>query len=369
MTRLTVLVSIAQVACSLHVQLRVAQDNCTGVLCGQTKSLLSSPSAALESHNESISSGPLADKLHIWTEDVFKSYNDMGCRIISQEKDHISRPICSHTLLSNQINSSAFLTEIPTFYISLTDANSKKWLQDYGRLSKNIKVVHGVLGTDRAAVESHVTEKYAAFQQIAPGVLGCTLSHLRAIQSAYETGSDVALILESDARPHLAPWWTQSVDEFARSLPDGWEGAQLQWLSQPRYGEPKLKYNVNATSTKQYIKFASWGTGAYLIHRRGMRRILSKLWNDKLQKFHVAEFRNDCSDFTADGCLLSFKPTSVLRPSMLTSIYRAVPPMFTSSWHESSVQSRDQLWMKKSLCDDIKSTVHFEKMCWRRLLR
>ena len=35
--------------------------------------------------------------------------------------------------------------------------------------------------------------------------------------------------MEDDATPTLAPWWPLSLEDFAESLPEGWEAAQVMY--------------------------------------------------------------------------------------------------------------------------------------------
>jgi hypothetical protein len=67
-------------------------------------------------------------------------------------------------------------------------------------------------------VEAMVTDPYSAFasllQKQGPGVLGCTLSHLRAIHEAYKSGSELAIIAEDDITPDYAPCVDAYVSHF-----------------------------------------------------------------------------------------------------------------------------------------------------------
>ena len=78
-----------------------------------------------------------------------------------------------------------------------------------------------------------ITEPYSAMMtpqlKNRPGVIGCTLGHLRALLTSWENGDEYALIMEDDATATLAPWWPLSLEDFVDSLPAGWEAAQLMY--------------------------------------------------------------------------------------------------------------------------------------------
>lgn len=288
-------------------------------------------------------------------------------------------------------------TSIPTYFISCDQASADTWSENYASLFKNLHRVSCVLGADNAAVEGHAVQNltelikgrggvddylgdhYEVLKTPTPGVIGCILSHLVSIKTAHESGDEVALILETDAMP-LSPWWTQSIEEFVESLPSDWESAQLSWQTPPKghiHKQTQESYEtLKYRRTKQrFINGSSWGTAAYLIHRRGIRKVMSRLLNSTSGKFDLAHMRRKCPSLTADDCLMNFTP---LRGTPLgdmlnykpinTRSYMAVPPMFTYSNHLSFTVPTGKEHHKprgvKSLCDDMNSAASYSgKTC------
>lgn len=264
-----------------------------------------------------------------------------------------------------------YLTSIPTYYITLHGQLEKEWQGKYQALFKNFHIVDGVLGKNPEHVEAIITEPYE--NMMTPelkdkrGVIGNTLSHVKAIKQAWDNGDQVALVLESDALPDLAPWWPQSLEKFSGLLPRDWQLAQLSWTTVEE--NDWMKYYQKAEG-KFHVERPSYGSVAYLISRRGMRRMMSRLYDRKSGKFNVAPMRERCRYFTADDCLLSCSVWDDLRKwlpgkrALFEHVYQAVPPRFTSEVHESAVQEDTKEWVTKSFCDDIHSALLFnEKNC------
>jgi GR25 family glycosyltransferase involved in LPS biosynthesis len=97
--------------------------------------------------------------------------------------------------------------------------------------------------------------------------IGCTLSHLRAIKQAYESGTEIAMICEDDvwfSTISLVPDLTQVV----RNAPSDWEILQIQNQNMKTVSIDDLKYTRNAAPKIMF------GAACYLINRRGMKTII-----------------------------------------------------------------------------------------------
>eukprot|EP00927_Polykrikos_kofoidii_P005887 TRINITY_DN12355_c0_g1_i3.p1 TRINITY_DN12355_c0_g1~~TRINITY_DN12355_c0_g1_i3.p1 ORF type:complete len:411 (+),score=38.38 TRINITY_DN12355_c0_g1_i3:34-1233(+) len=300
-----------------------------------------------------------------WQDSVLHRFGTMSCKDLAlkslpTEAAAAVGQCAWHLQKRQQPLHSGFVTNVPTFYVALDGDVARNWLANFSAFTSNLRIVDGILGTNRNDVERMVTQKYkflmSPWLSARPGVLGCLLSHLRAIKSAYDLGLDYALILESDALPDLAPWWPQSLEEYISTLPEGWQASQLAWTTLP--GQASEKYS-GVRRAAQFVQVPSFGSVAYLIHRRGMDRIVSRLWDMKRGKFNLLPLLSSCTYPTSDDCLLSF--TALVRPRrpLLDSrhIYQASPPMFTSFNRRSDVQSEEKKWVTQSFCDDISSAL------------
>lgn len=163
-------------------------------------------------------------------------------------------------------------------------------------------------------------------QQPASNVeLAHMLSHLLAIRKAYSSGDDVAMIVEDNALP-LLPAWDISLEEYALSLPDRWEVSQMQWSGK------ELGSKLGHVADKTFEQGPRSGSAAYLIHRRGMERIMSKFMNTKMRD--VYEIKAKCESMRVDTCLFGYSDEtqysnqSTRPPTQSTNVYRSVRPLF-----------------------------------------
>lgn len=107
---------------------------------------------------------------------------------------------------------------------------------------------------------------------ITPEEYCCTLSHLRAIRTAWFAGDEVALILEDDMRIIRYP-----DSQLLETAPDGWEILQMMAM-----GDLAVQ---NMQKAEQWVPWCAglWSTGAYIINRAGMIRVLDQYAPHKQQ--------------------------------------------------------------------------------------
>ena len=101
--------------------------------------------------------------------------------------------------------------------------------------------------------------------------IGCSLSHIRAIYTAYKNGDRFALIMEDDIYNSFEYLWRENLTKIISSIPEDTECVQLHCINPDVISEMLL--------TKQ--KFVdwrdnSWGMGCYYITRKGMHKIVQK---------------------------------------------------------------------------------------------
>ena len=100
--------------------------------------------------------------------------------------------------------------------------------------------------------------------------VACVTSHLRTIRQAYNNGDELALILEDDVI--IPSGFRAKIAGLLSDAPRAWEVIQLT----PKNGDVLEQFR------EIHDNFVSWmpqyyGTGSYLINRRGMKRLLDKL--------------------------------------------------------------------------------------------
>lgn len=157
--------------------------------------------------------------------------------------------------------------------------------------------------------------------------LGTSLSHLGAIYTAFDSGAEVALILEDGVTPDLLPTWTKTLGSYVDSLPEDWTLAQLSASGSAETVE-KLFFDWQrkrrlspgwSLPTLPKGSRSLRGTQAYLISRRGMQRLV-RAYRTPTEKIDVCSMT--CVEF--EECLLS-------DGVKLDENFRvATPPLFVS---------------------------------------
>ena len=108
-----------------------------------------------------------------------------------------------------------------------------------------------------------------AFGKHKANIVACTLSHIIAVKTAYQSGADLAVIAEDDASWLLAPWWQESLSSLAKRMPlppDSPFTIELYSHAYfPRKGLRKDQHN--------------WGGTAYVVNRSGMKRLLETVFH------------------------------------------------------------------------------------------
>ncbi len=105
--------------------------------------------------------------------------------------------------------------------------------------------------------------------------IGCCLSHITAIYTAWSNGNEYALICEDDVDFFLGVEVFQRIEQILTTLPtsvkDDWEVLQLQYI-EPTFLKMLLPY---VQEQNRVIKGYFMGAAAYLINRKGMEKFLS----------------------------------------------------------------------------------------------
>lgn len=155
-----------------------------------------------------------------------------------------------------------------------TDRN-KSMIDQLKEISKNYTRIPGVNGYNIKNLKSDTVDniKFINEYDMTNTSIGCTLSHLKAIKTAFDMGLDYAIICEDDidfSTLQLHP----KLEDIVKKAPEDWEILQLQIC----IIEGDLSRISKYFETKKH-NFVPWdgfyGTGAYLINYKGMKNIVS----------------------------------------------------------------------------------------------
>ena len=183
------------------------------------------------------------------------------------------------------MNDHSFFDGVPVFFLSLNRtatgrARSRAMQASFEAAGRHVELVPAVDGNASANEFTHTGKQLQhLLKRNTMSEMGCTLSHVLAIRRAEDyctaTGCEMAVVMEDDVSAELLPHWTVSITELAASLPENWAVVQLQLVAQKREWMGLMsEWRVDRSRlTIPHDRRSHFGTGAYLMHVRGMRQV------------------------------------------------------------------------------------------------
>lgn len=177
-----------------------------------------------------------------------------------------------YNLQSSRINPT---NDIPMYYINMDKSivrrqHMEKEANKFGIKLIRIKAIDGGKKFDNQVDGVYVINEYPTLNK---RELATTMSHLKAISTAFSNGDEYAIIMEDDVSFELIPFWSENIlHTLINESPSDIGIIQLAWFSCQGgncYYYPK--YSIHLQSQGMYC----WSCAAYLITRRGMMDILS----------------------------------------------------------------------------------------------
>jgi GR25 family glycosyltransferase involved in LPS biosynthesis len=206
--------------------------------------------------------------------------------------------------------------DVPIYYINMDRNGDRREYMENQLASFNRTRIRGVNGY-LIKNKLHDTVDGISFLNDYPSLsvseIGCTLSHLTAIKTAYDRGDQVALILEDDADISLIQTLRAPFKECYRHAPRDWELLHLFYVGQPDAEAVHTHYPF------QYIPETNhtYSTVGYLIHRRGMQRVVDHCFHTP-ERIHIAaKGVARPSHGVADVFLLDLVQTYNIRPAII----------------------------------------------------
>ena len=220
--------------------------------------------------------------------------------------DCIISPICKNTMIENINSENNFFnthlsdsSEIPIYYVNLDrspDRNiySLNQFEDLNNKLVNKKInatrIAAIDGKNTDSMYNLFTSNNILLDGLSSGEIGCTLSHLTAIKTAYDNNDKFAIIMEDDVNLRF---FHENYDFFLKKtqmLSSDIEIIQLLPYKEPNAGSPLYDEEPGFYEWK----IVYYCSGMYLITRKGMEKIV-KLCCEK-EKFKV----NNINCYIAD---------------------------------------------------------------------
>lgn len=207
--------------------------------------------------------------------------------------------------------------DIPVYYINLSQSIDREnhMLEQINKYNiSNTFRVEAVNGSQDKSINY-----FNDFINLSSSEIGCTLSHLRAIKTAYDRNEQYALIVEDDVSFLLSKLWPKPLSQFIPDAPINWNILRLLTnIDYSQYSEPYISYG-------QICAF----TTAYIINREGMRNILD------------VTYLNDT--FILSRNIVFYGASDVYINGIKNNIYLINPPLVTSDNREllSTIHEED----------------------------
>lgn len=101
--------------------------------------------------------------------------------------------------------------------------------------------------------------------------IACLKSHLKAIQTFYDSGEEIGIICEDDLSFEYKKYWRYNLEDVIKNAPSDWEVIQLAIIAW------YVPYLVVICSNSKYINYHPWvcSTLCYAINRKGAEKILT----------------------------------------------------------------------------------------------
>lgn len=148
------------------------------------------------------------------------------------------------------------------YYINLDRSKDRKERMEnmFNEYNLDFQRITAVDGKDLTSWD----ERLNRFEQ------GCTLSHLKAIETFYDSGDEYGIICEDDMTFDFFHLWKTPIKNIISEAPKDWDIIMLGYIILPKYSDfLKEKYNT-------FVPIVHNSTLSYLISRKGAKSVLEK---------------------------------------------------------------------------------------------
>jgi GR25 family glycosyltransferase involved in LPS biosynthesis len=207
----------------------------------------------------------------------------------------------------------------PVYYINMDKDKDRRDFME--KQAKNIgKTFTRIPGFNGYSIKNTETDTvnditfYNGYEDLTKAEIGCTLSHLIAINTAYNNGDDIALICEDDLLFDTCLVNGITMEEITNNCPDNWGIIQVAALIDDSNNIPKTKeiYSYIARSKRQFA-----GAAGYLINKKGMEEVLNRVTRKKFpDTYFIEPFKPSFPlEGPADKFILDLAETYTIVPS------------------------------------------------------
>ena len=146
--------------------------------------------------------------------------------------------------------------------------------------------------------------------------IGCCLSHLLAIKTAYNNGDEYALILEDDVQLNLLNILDINITELVDNAPEDWEIIKFFSIRDPYENDKPIKtYKYFKYYLDIPIKYPTWGAQSYLLNKKGMKNVIDYTVVDN-NSFYIQNKNNIFTHGRSDDLIFQIAKTYNVLPGI-----------------------------------------------------
>ena len=205
--------------------------------------------------------------------------------------------------------------QIPVYYINMDkDIDRKEYMES--QLPNHFERYYRIPGVNGKLIKNRNhdivdgIEFFNEFNDNSVSEIGCTLSHLLAIKTAYENGEEIACIMEDDVYMNLLNIQEESLDEFIKEIDVDWEILHLYYQISDNLNKDFTQLKNYRLHLHQKGKY-TYSSACYIINRKGMKKMLNSMGNNP---FYLMKYMNTS---IADQILYDQVKTYTLNPSLV----------------------------------------------------
>ena len=186
--------------------------------------------------------------------------------------------------------------QIPVYYINMDkDIDRKEYMES--QLPNHFERYYRIPGVNGKLIKNRNhdivdgIEFINEFNDNSVSEIGCTLSHLLAIKTAYENGEEIACIMEDDVYMNLLNIQEESLDDFIKEINNNldWEILQLYHSYSNNLNKNFIKIKDYTLHLHQKGKNYTHSTACYIINRKGMKKMLNSMGSNP---FYFLKYMN-----------------------------------------------------------------------------
>ena len=229
---------------------------------------------------------------------IYKFLKSLNLFELFEDNTDYSKKMKEYIDLIDKINIRR-INQIPVYYINMDKDIDRRYYME-SQLPNHFERYYRIPGVNGKLIKNKNhdivdgIEFFNEFKDNSLGEIGCTLSHLLAIKTAYDNGEEIVCIMEDDVYMNLLNIQDESLDDFVKKINNNldWEILQLYHFKSNNLNKNFIKIKDYTLHLHQKGKY-TYSTVSYIINRKGMKKILSIIGNNPF--FLLKKMSSECS--------------------------------------------------------------------------